>query len=220
MFSSGPAGRLFTHLGSRTLGFKGAGRRSGRGSWASSPRAVRAASHLFAMRGRCRLGLSPLSGVRTPARVTILNRQFPRSLAVTTIRFTFPAARGFSDVARGNGSPPKTTPALQRHSDFRRLARPAFAAGSGSLYEVSHRLVVLAPTPPGGPDVLCARRQSRRPLTQRGARTEPNLCPRTVAIACRSRQKISRDFPSGFSECERPANIVPRISFFAFAPVP
>ena len=43
---------------------------------------------------------------------------------------------------------------------LRRLARPAFDGGRGSLCEVSHRLVVLAPTPPGGPDVLCARRQS------------------------------------------------------------
>jgi len=56
-------------IGSEDLRVKCAGRRFGRGSWASSPRAVRAASRRFARRGRCRPGLSPLSGVRTPARV-------------------------------------------------------------------------------------------------------------------------------------------------------
>lgn len=39
----------------------------------------------------------------------------------------------------------------------------------GSLSEVSHRLVLLAPTPSDGPDVLYARRPKRRSLIQRGA---------------------------------------------------
>ena len=81
--------------GLMTLRVKCAGRRFGRGSWALSPRAVRAASRVSRCAAVAALGfrLSQVFGRRPGSRAGI--NPLPRSLRGCFDSLTFPAARGF-----------------------------------------------------------------------------------------------------------------------------